>query len=666
MKCKRIISLLLALCLMLGVMVIPAKAVEVTDGKVNAVNYYTASGISTNGHYIAKGIFVQEDGDAYIILALDKNDTVKEVKDVAIEVNGLTTHVTDPDVTFVTNTPTLTVLLPGGSSNNATSSSNTFLLVRLGQLHDIATLFFMSLTTSAGGWDMKGMEVRVNLNYEITKEVNKSTVDPGEAVQYTVTITNTGDNAISNISVYDDVPEYLEVTGVGEENSELKYEDGRLLLDCNLLLPAGANRTYTVYATVSTEAPGMTVITNTATIESMTLIPAKAQATVTVNPYFFVYHQATGKTDRIMMHQLNDPANPVFNITQPLNNEDAYAGVTTEHLYGGIYENKDFVTPITNECGVELVPENNRTYFMKEVPNYYLQPKIYSVYDNRSNPAKQLRQIYLVTAIDNEKYQYVGFDVVVSDLNSMTEAVSGNVYQEVKVYRRTSWTDSTLILMDTLTAKGIFSGIKTGTVPYNDGLLNCQLYLNYPTTGTFPKNYEYTMRPFFVTPDGVKVTGAMERKVNTGAGYIGNYDDDGLTTVDTSVTSQTSRYTAPANALMRAVVCTITDAPEVPQVPNEFNVSLVNKKSGACKMSVDLSGTPFESVYVAYTFRGKTYRVEAKKDEKTGLYTASIRLSGICNKEEFQVSLCCVTAEGYEVSGETISYMLHGNRLVCR
>lgn len=657
MKCKRIMSLLLALCLMVGVMVIPAKAVEVTDGKVNAVNYYTASGISTNGHYIAKGIFVQEDGDAYIILALDKNDKVKEVRDVAIEVNGSTTHVTDPDVTFVTNTPTLTVLLPGGSSNNATSSSNTFLLVRLGKLHDIATLFFMSLATSAGGWDMMGMEVHVNLNYAITKTVDKAEIDPGASVVYTVTITNTGDHAIYGINIYDNVPQYLTITGVAGQTEPKYPADERLLLDENISLLANESKTYTVYARVSDDVPGGTEIINTATMESSILLPAEAQATVTVNPYFRVYHQATNQTDRIMMHQLDDTT---FDITQPLTNREAYAGVTTNYLYGGIYTDSYFTTPISNECGVKLVPENNRTYYLKEVPDYYLCPKIYHIYDKNAN--NTLKRIYLLTAIDDRNYQYVGFDVNSSE--PWQENVSGNVYEKIEVYKRPNWT-APAVPYQTLTAKGVYSAINNGVDGWNDGLLNCQMYANYQddTASRLAAGQTFTMLPYYVTMDNVKVTGVYNRRVSTGNGTFTNNTTPGLTSDDgIKIASTTSEYNAPANKLTLLSAYSIVDEPVLPEIKTGATLSLLNKKTGDCEASINLGNETFSKVYFEYTYRGRTFTVAAEQVD--GLYTASWKLDGLRNKDTVTVTACGVTKDGVEIRGEAVEYLFKGNRMV--
>lgn len=211
------------------------------------------------------------------------------------------------------------------------------------------------------------------------------------------------------------------------------------------------------------------------------------------------------------------------------------------YLYGGLYTDQTFTKPLDEEiCGLGFAPQAGRTYYVKEVSEAYLQPKIYYVYDKHDN--NKVKQIYLVTAIDDMNYRQVGFDV--NTYEHKQEAVSGaTVYENITIqHYNNQWViDPTLAEVKTL--QDFFGNTLT------NGYLNVQKYSDYKGNPTNLKQ-NYTMLPYFVTLDGVKVTGVKNREVLLGNGnYTGT--SDGLHVNDTGVASTATKYEEPsANSLM--------------------------------------------------------------------------------------------------------------------
>lgn len=205
--------------------------------------------------------------------------------------------------------------------------------------------------------------------------------------------------------------------------------------------------------------------------------------------------------------------------------------VHTGHLYGGLYTDETFIAPLEDKtiCGADFDPVAGETYYVKEVPEAYLQPKTYSIYNTYYG--NQVRAVYMVTAIDDPNYQLVGFEVAGVD-SPETLVEDETVYQVIEVTRAGEH-------YQTLTPASFF-----GTNVDAESLLHVQ-----PYSGTIAANESFVFTPFFVTPDGVKVTGVTERTVNFGNGtYTGK--EDGIFPNDFRVGSTAEQYSvASANRL---------------------------------------------------------------------------------------------------------------------
>ncbi len=211
--------------------------------------------------------------------------------------------------------------------------------------------------------------------------------------------------------------------------------------------------------------------------------------------------------------------------------------VNDGYLYGGLYTDDTFTTPLTAEniCGLGFKPAADETYYVKEVPESYLQPKIYYVYSTYYGNA--LRRLYLVTALDDKNYQQVGFIVNGTDNGAWEQEVNDtNVYETVTEVRAEG--------QQRILPLSHFFGETPAT-----GYLNIQQYLDYEDDNM--ANQTFTMQPYFVTMDSVKVTGVTVRTVDTGNGtYIPTGGTEGLHVSDAPVDSSVSAYSQPSNQML--------------------------------------------------------------------------------------------------------------------
>ena len=134
--------------------------------------------------------------------------------------------------------------------------------------------------------------------------------------------------------------------------------------------------------------------------------------TLTNQECFYVYHSSDCSTVRYMLRDdLTDKDAGTFDIVSL---------VKSKYLYGGYYKSyADEGTPYTGasskwnmndaytRSGFKMLPEPGKTYYLKEVPNGYLQIKNHSVFFTSD---KKIAQLYFVTTIDDANYLTIGFD----------------------------------------------------------------------------------------------------------------------------------------------------------------------------------------------------------------------------------------------------------------
>ena len=177
-----------------------------------------------------------------------------------------------------------------------------------------------------------------------------------------------------------------------------------------------------------------------------------------------------------------------------------YAGKAEENKVGVAYTGGDGSWKYADAGridGREMRPDAGKTYYLKEIPLDYLNPYIHVVYDKRStNPTNELKKMFLMTGLDDANYRSFGLEVNDAYKSELVAAKMGGTFE----IRGTKNKD--------LTVKSIWGA---------DGYLGI-----WDQSTTLKPDLTFSYQPYVVTPDGIKVYGAMTRTVYT----QGNYFDD--------------------------------------------------------------------------------------------------------------------------------------------
>lgn len=210
------------------------------------------------------------------------------------------------------------------------------------------------------------------------------------------------------------------------------------------------------------------------------------------------------------------PVSAGFNLTDK---------VTSGYLYGGAF-NSEACTEVypfaEGETGLSFAPKAGETYYIWEVPNTYLIPKVLYGNGHYEDTGYQMDVVglYMVSAIDRRNYAEVGFyldDVrTVADQITYTDivdnrevtqigAVSGSVaFSNVSITKKDTTTD-------VYTASSLVPADKYGYML----CYGVSKESKWPNAGNF-----FTYYPYWVTLDGVEVTNGTTRTVTyNGPGY---------------------------------------------------------------------------------------------------------------------------------------------------
>lgn len=189
---------------------------------------------------------------------------------------------------------------------------------------------------------------------------------------------------------------------------------------------------------------------------------------------------------------------------------DLTARVPAGYLYGGSFSNKECTiaqTYANGENPASFHPQSGATYYIWEAPEVYLIPKSLSLYKT-TNDVLDVIGFYLLTGVDRLYYQSAGFDVTASNgaiapITDVNTNDDGQLKDGTNVY-------SSLITRLTNGKEdkfepgvGVFENLKA-----KDSRLVCF---------TVPKDYwknagdTITFTPYWITLDGMKVTGTTTR-----------------------------------------------------------------------------------------------------------------------------------------------------------
>ena len=286
-------------------------------------------------------------------------------------------------------------------------------------------------------------------------------------------------------------------------------------------------------------------------------------------PCYYIGHVRSGSLNNTDTIRLTDSK---ANLTE---------AVTPGYLYGGAFTDvacdADHVQTFTQgENAINFTPVKGETYYIWEVSETYLKPRAYVVsrHDPDNNGGYNVVGLYLTSSVDRNMYSEVGFTVDGTNFASD----GGKVYDKVQAV----YTDG--------------SGVKEEMYVMNDGVWDVQAqapdsrggYVSiytvsmttfYGKTAASPLSYQ----PYWVTLDGIKVTGAYAARTcyyqGVGNGDIGIsncVDSDSAVSIYRASTTNTIGVESVAvlSAAPETVQPEVPVTPEIPEVPEAPDMTL--------------------------------------------------------------------------------------------
>lgn len=227
---------------------------------------------------------------------------------------------------------------------------------------------------------------------------------------------------------------------------------------------------------------------------------------------FYVYHSGVagdGNLETIQMSAVKPDG--TYDLTQNLTKGTLYGGYYLDYAGKGDYAddgkagttgakytgmNYDWSAPQTT-IGTAITPEAGETYYIKEVPEYYLLNYYQINYLKTGN--KDLQSLYLISAVDDLNYSETGF-ILKSEDNQKARVASSVTFKNYSTNRSVTLKANTVFR-----SKGI-----TGNGSEKDKLTFYDLSKN---TTYFAANTTFTVLPYWKTPDGIIVNGVSTRTV---------------------------------------------------------------------------------------------------------------------------------------------------------
>lgn len=255
-------------------------------------------------------------------------------------------------------------------------------------------------------------------------------------------------------------------------------------------------------------------------------------------------------------------------------NFDLTKKVKEGFLYGGAFLDAAYTQPVSyneRESALSFTPEAGKTYYIREVSDDYLQPKSLSLSKHKDATTVDVIGFYLMSVVDGLNYREAGFEATANgrqpiELNSVDEAdvtLGGSAY--AKLYIRftngTEWN---------LTAN-------SETFGNLSGYLTC---LEVPKEYWLEADTEITFTPYWITMDGVKVTGTATRTCRyegIGPDTDPKYSKIGKIADDAQHISRTEAVEAAQAAMLTLLdTCSIIAEPDTPVEPETVTVTVVD------------------------------------------------------------------------------------------
>ena len=292
-------------------------------------------------------------------------------------------------------------------------------------------------------------------------------------------------------------------------------------------------------------------------------------------PFYNIVHVKSGVA--------GDPVKTVI----PNNNKDGLTDkVSDGYLYGGAFTDvacdaANVQTFTQGENAINFTPVKGKTYYIWEVSETYLKPRAYVVSRHDPNAIPDANGstlnvvgLYLTSSVDRNMYSEVGFTVDGTNFASD----GGKVYDKVQaVYTDGSGVKEEMYVDST----GVWTVQKEADSSYGGYVSIRTVNMNtfYNKSAESPLSYQ----PYWVTLDGIKVTGAYAARTcyyqGVGNGDIGIsncVDSDSAVSIYRAATTNTIGVESVAvlSAAPETVQPEVPVTPEIPEVPEAPDMTL--------------------------------------------------------------------------------------------
>lgn len=288
-------------------------------------------------------------------------------------------------------------------------------------------------------------------------------------------------------------------------------------------------------------------------------------------PCYYISHVQSGSLNNTDTIRLTDSK---ANLT---------AAVTPGYLYGGTFDDEkcETVYNFGQENAINFTPVKGKKYYIWEVNKNYLKPRAYVVSRHDPNAIPDANGstlnvvgLYLTSSVDRNMYSEVGFTVDGTNFASD----GGKVYDKVQaVYTDGSGVKEEMYVMN----DGVWD-VKAQAPASRGGYVSiCTVSMTtfYGKSAESPLSYQ----PYWVTLDGIKVTGAYEARTcyYQGVGYgdiaISNcVDSNSAVSIYRAATTNTIGVESVAvlSAAPETVQPEVPVTPEIPEVPEAPEMTL--------------------------------------------------------------------------------------------
>lgn len=328
-----------------------------------------------------------------------------------------------------------------------------------------------------------------------------------DADKYDVTVAD--DNKTINVTDFDYAANWVDQYDVGGSKSHGK----KLVVEIPIVLDPDATGSVDtngpasgIYASADAETAFANFKTPTVYVPFFTVVHVESN----VNDQGKNFGQETGRKDYPLWCKKE------FNLTSV---------VTANHLYGGTFDEADCTkvnASVEGQNPMAIAPVENETYYIWEVPDTYLRPFTFYVWQHVDGK-KTVTKLYPLVGVDRTKYANVGFSVCwgtsynkdnavdipsrCDELSTGAQAGTAEVYQYLLATKSGVPVESWYLKNGTATKyKG---DITTTETIIDEGCiggfrLDAQQFENFKSDGI-------TYRPYWITLDGVRVDSVRSR-----------------------------------------------------------------------------------------------------------------------------------------------------------